>query len=229
MSDYIGSAVVVCEETQAVCIELRKRNWEAFSCDVLPCSGGHPEWHIQDDAIKVLRSRQWDLKLGFPPCTDIAVSGAAWFKRKRDDGSQRKSLEFFLAVAELCDMIENPIGIMCGEGKYLKKHFSDLYERAKLIGYPRTAEQIIDPCQFGDPHNKKTCLWLKDLPPLIPTNIVEGSRYVTYASGKRMPEWMAKTGKGSGQVRSKTYPGIAEAMADQWTKFYIDKLAAELI
>lgn len=212
--------LVACEESQAVCIEFRKRGFEAFSCDILPCSGGHPEWHIQGDVLEQL-DKGWDAILAFPPCTHLAVSGAAWFKNKREDGSQEDAIRFFMEMYNApCDYVcvENPVGII--SGKYILKHFPTLCEE---LGLPIKQTQIIEPYYFGDEANKKTCLWLKGLPPLAhdPANYSKGSTYYTSPSGNRSPDWHQKTGGGSGKVRSKTYPGIARAMAEQWGDFLI--------
>lgn len=141
-----------CEESQAVTIEFRKRGHEAYSCDLLPCSGGHPEWHIRADALQVARI-QWDMVIAFPPCTDLAVSGARWFAAKTRDGSQQMSIGFFLAFSALDHVpkvaIENPVGIM-----------SSVF---------RKPDQIIQPWMFGHPESKATCLWLKGLPKLVGT------------------------------------------------------------
>lgn len=218
----IGKALLMCEETQAVCKELRGLGWEAYSCDLLPCSGGKPEWHIQDDGLKVAKSQNWDLIISFPPCTDLAVSGAAHFAKKRANGSQYESIKLFLQMAEISNATENPVGIM--SGSYIKQHFPDLYEMAQKIGFPRKPDQIIEPYQFGDPVNKKTCLWLRGLPKLVPTKIVKGSEYITAPSGRRYPAWCWYSGKGKGQQRSRTYPGIAKAMAEQWTAHYVKEV-----
>lgn len=207
--------LLACEESQAVCIEFRRKGHEAYSCDIEPCSGGHPEWHIQQDVIPLLYET-WDMIIAFPPCTDLAVSGAAWFLKKRENGDQRRSIEFFMNIYNApCPKIgiENPVGIISGE--YIKKHFPDLCEK---YGLPIKQTQIIEPYYFGDKANKKTCLWLKGLHELkhCPENYVEGSKYIIAPSGRRSPEWHQKTGKGCGKIRSKTYPGIAKAMADQW-------------
>ena len=198
--------LVACEESQAVCIAFRERGHEAYSCDLQECSGGHSEWHLKYDIFDVLgwiKVKEFDLMIAFPPCTDLAVSGAAWFERKRKDGSQQKSIDFFMALAN-CHIekiaIENPIGIM-----------SSIY---------RKPDQIIQPWQFGDPVPKKTCLWLKGLPPLLPTQIVQ-PEYVIYnssktKSGKSKYSVFGRLGKGHGKERSKTFPGIARAMAEQW-------------
>jgi site-specific DNA-cytosine methylase len=181
---------------------------EAYSCDLLPCSGGHPEWHIQQDVFEVI-TQGWDMLIAFPPCTDLAVSGAKHFERKRQDGSQQKSIEFFMAlvnapIEKIC--IENPIGIMSKEY--------------------RKPDQIIQPWQFGDKAQKSTCLWLKNLPLLVPTDIVEKGEFFEFTSKKgekkRMPMWYynalreAKTPEQRRTLRSKTFSGIAMAMANQW-------------
>ena len=220
--------LVACEESQRVCIEFRRLGHEAYSCDILPCSGGHPEWHIQDDVLKHLDG--WDMIIAFPPCTDLAVSGARHFEKKREDGRQRKSIEFFCQFLELpCKYvsIENPINIISGD--YIKKWFPDLAEKYDL---PRKPTQIIQPYQFGHPVSKKTCLWLKGLPLLEPTNVVEPE--IIHSKGKSGgysgPLWYVTDENGkiiswndprTAIARSKTFPGVAKAMAEQWGKIVI--------
>jgi len=194
--------LLACEESQRVCIEFRKLGHEAYSCDILAPTGGHPEWHLQRDVLPLLE-QEWDLIIAFPPCTDLAVSGAAWFERKRKDGTQQKSIEFFRKFTDLkCPMvaIENPVGIM-----------SSLW---------RKPDQIIQPYMFGEPFSKKTCLWLKGLPLLKPTNIVDKGERVTFKSGRSMPKWYSDAfklpPKERSIVRSRTFIGIAKAMAEQW-------------
>lgn len=197
-----GRVLVACEESQAVTSRLRRGGVEAYSCDLLPTSGKHPEWHIQADALEVCKM-EWDMVIAFPPCTHLAVSGAAWFDEKKRNGKQQMGIGFFLAFTALDHVprvaIENPVGIM-----------SNLY---------RKPDQIIHPWMFGDPFHKKTCLWLKGLPPLVPTCDVESDDYVTLGDGKRYSTFH-EGGAGShatrGMRRSKTFPGIATAMAKQW-------------
>lgn len=191
-----------CEESQIVTKAFRARGHAAYSCDILPCSGGHPEWHLQQDVIPLLTMLSWDLIIAFPPCTDLAVSGAAHFAKKQADGRQQRSIDFFMVFTKLkCKYaIENPIGIM-----------SRLY---------RKPDQIVNPFQFGDPVSKKTCLWINGLPLLKPTKIVAPGEKVTFPSGKSMPKWYADAWRlppdQRAKIRSKTFPGIADAMADQW-------------
>ncbi len=202
--------LVACEESQAVTIELRKLGHEAYSCDLLPCSGGHPEWHIQEDVFEVI-GRGWDMMIAFPPCTDLAVSRARHFERKIADGSQQKSIQFFMdlinaPIAKIA--VENPIGIMSSRF--------------------RKPDQIIQPWMFGDKAQKSTCLWLKGLDKLEATDIVEKGEFFEFVSKKgekkRMPMWyykalsQAKTPEQRRTLRSKTFPGIAKQMAVQWTK-----------
>lgn len=196
--------LVACEESQAVTIEFRKLGIEAYSCDLLPCSGGHPEWHYQEDVLPLLE-QEWNLIIAFPPCTHLAVSGAAWFKKKRENGQQQEGIDFFMKFANAkCSRIaiENPIGIM--STKF------------------RKPDQIIQPFQFGEPYSKKTCLWLKGLPLLNPTNLVDKGEQVKFKSGKSMPKWYADAfklpPKERAILRSKTFQGIAKAMAEQWSK-----------
>lgn len=183
--------LVACEESQAVTIELRKLGHEAWSCDLLECSGGHPEWHLQQDVTELLRQK-WDMIIAFPPCTHLAVSGAKHFAKKIADGRQQKGIEFFmLFVNTNCDkiMIENPIGIMSTKW--------------------RKPDQIIQPWMFGHGEQKATCLWLKGLPRLEPTNIVEG---------REQRIWKMPPSPERSKLRSKTFSGIAKAMAEQFTK-----------
>jgi hypothetical protein len=191
--------LVSCEESQAVTIELRKLGHEAYSCDLLPCSGGHPEWHLQQDVIPLLKEK-WDMIIAFPPCTHLAVSGAAWFEQKRKDGRQQQGINFFMQFTNLdCPRvaIENPVGIMST--------------------YYRKPDQTIHPWQFGHPEQKATCLWLKGLPPLVGTCDVS-------VEMKRLPKCQRERnhymspGPERTKLRSKTYPGIAQAMATQWTQ-----------
>ena len=181
--------LVACEESQAVTIELRRLGHEAYSCDIEPCSGGHPEWHLQQDVIPLL-TQKWDMILAFPPCTHLAVSGAKWFAAKRADGRQQNAIDFFMRFANSdCPRIaiENPVGIM-----------STVWKKP---------DQIIQPWQFGHGETKKTCLWLKGLPPLIPTEIVEG---------REQRIWKMPPSEDRAKNRAKTFPGIARAMAEQW-------------
>lgn len=197
--------LIACEESQAVTIEFRKIGFHnTFSCDLLPCSGGHPEWHLQQDVTELLKQK-WGMIIAFPPCTHLAVSGAAWFEQKRKDGRQQQGIDFFNLFTNLdCGKvaIENPIGIM-----------SKIY---------RKPDQIIQPYWFGDSFQKSTCLWLKGLPKLVATNLVDKGKIIEYPSGKRMPEWYAGAYKlkpaERAKMRSKTFPGIAKAMAMQWTE-----------
>ena len=203
--------LVACEESQAVTIELRRLGHEAYSCDIQECSGGHPEWHIKVDVLPLLNgdcafntmdgenhylSGRWDMIIAFPPCTDLAVSGARHFAKKRADGRQQASIDFFMKFANAhCDMIaiENPVGIM-------STRF-------------RKPDQIINPYQFGHPETKKTCLWLKNLQPLEETENVYAYMMTLPEKERSRIHWM---GSGHAKERSKTYPGIARAMAEQW-------------
>lgn len=204
--------LVACEESQAVCNAFRKKGNEAFSCDILPCSGGHPEWHIQGDVLEQL-DKGWDMMIAFPPCTHLAVSGAAWFEEKRKDGRQQGGIEFFMEIvnAPIAKIaIENPIGIM-----------STVY---------REPDQIVQPYYFGDKASKATCFWLKGLPLLkhyAEDDMFNKKTHVipetyTTPNGVRYDAWWYSTGLISvkdgerANARSKTFPGIAKAMAEQW-------------
>jgi len=201
--------LVACEESQAVTIELRKLGHEAYSCDLVECSGGHPEWHLQEDLMHLL-GKDWDMILAFPPCTYLTVTGNRWFNIERygDKAIKRHedrkdAINFFMAIANAkCEKIaiENPVGVMSSEW--------------------RKPNQIVNPYQFGDAFEKKTCLWLKGLPLLDSTNEVEPPKRTEFASGKTMPAWYADAWRlpkeERAKLRSKTFPGIAKAMAEQW-------------
>lgn len=224
--------LVACEESQAVCKAFRVRGHEAYSCDILKCSGGRPEWHICGDVLPLLNgycsfitsdgkehkiNGQWDLIIAFPPCTHLAVSGAKHFEKKRKDGRQRGGLEFFCKFFNVqCEhvAIENPVNIV--GGNYSIDWFPDIANKYEL---PRKANQKIQPWMFGDPFEKTTCLWLKGLPELTPTNIVTPPPRQVVKSGKTLPKWYSNCGGDRRKNRSKTFPGVAEAMAEQWSKY----------
>lgn len=209
--------LVACEESQAVTKEFRKLGHEAYSCDILPCSGGHPEWHYQRDVNELLKVK-WDLIIAFPPCTYLTVTGNRWFnvekygdKALKRIEDRKEAIDFFMLFANAnCDYIaiENPVGIMSTEW--------------------RKPNQIINPFQFGDPFEKKTCLWLKGLPNLKHTNVVEPAPRKYFKSGKSHPEWYANAlglpAEERSKVRSKTFPGIAEAMAKQWSEYITNEI-----
>ena len=213
--------LIACEESQAVCKEFRRLGHEAFSCDIQDCSGGHPEWHYQQDIFEVM-NLGWDLMISFPPCTHLAVSGAPHFAKKIADGRQQEGIDFFMAMINAPIekiAVENPIGIM-------SKNY-------------RTPDQIIQPYFFGDPFQKSTCLWLKNLPllyhnsepNLFDSDITHSDKseleYFEWIDKngvkKRQPLWYynafknAKSKEERSRLRSKTFPGIAKAMAEQWS------------
>jgi len=179
--------LVACEESQKVTNAFRNKGHEAWSCDILE-TRGNPDYHIQGDVSGVL-ANNWDMIIAFPPCTDLCVSGARWFEAKRESGAQQESIKFFMQFIDIAGRvaIENPVGIMSTQW--------------------RKPDQIIQPWQFGHGEVKATCLWLEGLPKLVPTSIVEG----------RTPRihHMAP-GPDRSRLRSETYQGIADAMADQW-------------
>lgn len=211
--------LIACEESQRVCIAFRELGHEAYSCDILPCSGGHPEWHIQDDILKHLRGGdivlqtdehiwidEWDLMIAHPPCTYLSYAATKFWNDKGRLQKRLEALGFFAKlwtadIPRIC--IENPMG--CASPTIAKY------------------SQIIQPYFFGDEESKRTCLWLKGLPLLISTNIVKPKIYGYYKKGKKKgcPIYgnnYLKFSEDRGIIRSKTFIGIAEAMANQWGK-----------
>ena len=221
--------LVACEESQRVCSAFRAHGHEAYSCDIIDPSGGHPEWHIKTDVLNILNPNEtfqqitfytqdntvhfvdrWDLIIAHPPCTYLTVTGNRWFNIEKygDKARERwklreEAIHFFMAFANAdCDhiAIENPVGVMSTNW--------------------RKPDQIIQPWWFGDPFEKKTCLWLKGLPLLKKTNEVTPEKRTEYASGKSMPAWYAAAANlpaaERSRIRSQTFPGFAEAMAEQW-------------
>ena len=217
--------LVACEESQVVCKAFRDKGHEAYSCDIIECSGGHPEWHIMQDVIPLLNGNcefetidgtkhkiegKWDLMIAHPPCTYLCMSGQKHCnvevygeKAKERIKERDKAIEFFMQFVNAdCDKIaiENPVGIM-------------------TRNY-RKADQYIQPLQFGHPTSKKTGLWLKGLPKLVPTNIVEQEFHVS-GTGRKWDKWFWESSlinplSERSKFRSKTFPGIAKAMAEQW-------------
>jgi hypothetical protein len=198
--------LIACEESQAVCKQFRLLGHQAFSCDIQDCSGDKPEWHIKGDVIQQL-DKGWDMLIAFPPCTHLSVAGNQYWEQKRKDGRQQQAISFFMKMinAPIKKIaVENPVGIM-----------STIY---------RKADQIIEPYFFGDRDKKRTCLWLKNLPKLVhiknddlffkKTHTNYPEPYKIEKSGKKR---YFTDGKANGPVeRSKTFPGIAKAMANQW-------------
>lgn len=230
--------LVACEESQRVCKEFRSLGLNAYSCDILPCSGEHPEWHFQQDVLNVIKNKggilengkelyingNWDLMIAHPPCTYLAVSGAKWYYHPDDKNlpidkrrphpnfpnrvkDREDGVKFFMALAN-ADIkriaIENPVGIMNTRW--------------------RKPDQVVQPWMFGDSASKTTCLWLKNIPQLKPTKIVDKGEFIHFASGKKLPKWYSdgltktKSAKERRTWRSKTFPGFAKAMAEQWSE-----------
>jgi hypothetical protein len=217
----MAKILIACEESQATTKAFRKLGHEAFSCDLLPCSGGHPEWHYQCDIFEVINNG-WDLMVAHPPCTFLTGSGVQWLSNPEDKDlpfEERRphpkypnrrqdmlnSVEFVKALynADIKYIaIENPVGLLSSRW--------------------RKPNQIVQPYMFGDEATKTTCLWLKNLPLLLPTNIVGKGERTVFASGKSHPKWYAdalknaKTKEERQTLRSKTFEGMAQAFAEQW-------------
>ena len=223
------NVLIACEESQRVCEAFRNKGHTAFSCDLIEPSGGHPEWHIKDDVLKIINGetltqqtfitldgkshylpKKWDLIIAHPPCTYLTTTGNRWYNVEKygEKAIQRlkdreEAISFFMALANAdCDKIciENPVGIMSTQW--------------------RKPDQIIQPYYFGDPYEKRTCLWLKGLPKLTSTNVVDPEPRTIFKSGKTMPTWYTEAAslpkEERAKIRSKTFPGFAKAMAEQW-------------
>lgn len=230
--------LIACEESQEVCKAFRKRGFEAYSCDIQDCSGGHPEWHIKSDCLPLINGDcdfvtvdgerhyiygKWDLLIAHPPCTYLTITGNRWFnvekykeKAIKRINDRQQAYEFFMAFVNAdCDTIaiENPIG-------YINTHY-------------RKPDQIIQPYQFGNHARKSTCLWLKNLPKLKPTNIVDPGEILEggYSVGASANYAVDENGKiiawndpRTSKIRSKTFPGIAQAMAEQWGDYLLKEV-----
>lgn len=200
------SVLVACEESQAVCVAFRELGYEAYSCDLEPCSGGHPEWHIQADALELLKLR-WDIVIAFPPCTYLTNAGNRWLYHAGELNQDRysegmKAKDFFLKFLQAdCPHIavENP-------------------RPAPVFDMP-PASQEIQPYMFGHPFTKATRLWLRGLPLLMATDIVI-PEYTWCPSSKSGSNGYAAH---NGKARSKTFSGIARAMAEQWGQYIYEK------
>ena len=221
--------LVACEESQRVCTAFRQRGWEAYSCDIIDCSGGHPEYHIKQDVLPLLNGNcdfetcdgvkhhidRWDMLIAHPPCTELCSAGQHWFSRGIKDPKMREdAVDFFMRFINAdCEHIavENPIGIM-----------STRY---------RKPDCVVQPWQFGHSETKATCLWLKNLPSLVPTNIIKkpeggwenqqisNGKYTGFKNYDENGKILAWNDPRTKVIRSRTYIGIAEAMAEQWTKY----------
>ncbi len=190
--------LVACEESQVVTKAFRELGHEAYSCDILPCSGGYPEWHFQQDVFEIIDNKDWDIIIIHPPCTKVAVSGNAWYGSNKARHNERvESVKWIQSLWDksisLCEKVamENPVGVLNKMGNFPKPTY-------------------IQPWQFGHGETKKTGLWLKGLPNLKPTNIVEG---------REQRIWKMPPSKDRGKLRSKTFPGIAKAIAEQWGNY----------
>lgn len=197
--------LVACEESQAVTIQLRHLGHEAFSCDIQDCSGGHPEWHVKGDVIPLL-SESWDIIIAFPPCTYLTFAGNRHLNQPGRLDKRLAAAEFFMKFVNApCEhiAIENPVGYM-----------NSCY---------RKPDQIIHPYMFGDPFMKRTCLWLKNLPLLEPTYYLPKPEPKYIQSDGKKRYWVETvSGSDRQKIRSKTFPGIAAAMAYQFTNnFYL--------
>lgn len=236
------NVLIACEESQTVCAAFRKLGFNAYSCDLVECSGGHPEWHLLGDALDVIKNSggitqdgkhvivdKWHLMIAHPPCTYLTSSGAKWYYHPEDKHlpieqrrphprfphrkqDQDAAVDFFMALYNTnipYIAIENPVGVMSSRF--------------------RKPDQIVQPYMFGNSARKTTCLWLKGLPLLESTNLVDEGESIVFRSGKKMPKWYcdaltnAKTDAERRKLRSKTFDGIAQAMAQQWGEFVLQQ------
>lgn len=208
--------LIACEESQEVMKSFRNLGYDAWSCDILSCSGGYPQWHIKGDAIKESYSGKYDLMIAHPPCTYLAVSGNRWLYNK--DGS--KNAERWKNRADALEFVRKLLNAPI-------KHISLENPVSVISSEIRKPNQIIQPYMFGDEATKTTCLWTKNLPLLKPTKIVGKGERTVYKSGKSHPKWYAdalakaKTPEERRTLRSKTFKGIAKAMAEQYSNYIL--------
>lgn len=226
------NVLIACEESQTVCKAFRERGHRAFSCDIQECSGGHPEWHIRGDCVPLLNGNcefktadththtqhgAWDLIIGHPPCTYLSNAGAVRLFRGKGDGEYKTvNVERLMNGIRGRDMFMTILNADC-------EHIAVENPVPSAIFAMPEYTQIIEPWQFGHPYSKRTCLWLKNLPPLKPTDIVEPV-LGWVSAGSKKADGTPREYKGGkfrdSKTRSKTFKGIAEAMADQWTAPY---------
>lgn len=240
----MANILIACEESQTICKAFRNRGFNAYSCDIIECSGGHPEIHFKADALEVIPNKggkletgdyyylpegeEWDLLIAHPPCTYLTVSGARWMYHPDDKDlpleerrehpkhigrrqKQKEAAEFFMEFTKTGIKhwaIENPVGYMSS--------------------YYRKPDQIVQPYWFGDSASKKTCLWLNNLPLLVSTNMVDPGEKLVAKNGWSMAKWISDAYKlpveERRKIRSKTFQGFAEAIANQWGNFLEAKL-----
>lgn len=215
------SVLVACEESQAVTKAFRALGHRAYSCDILPASGGHPKWHLPGDAIEYAYDNYWDIMIAHPPCTYLAVSGARWLYNKDGSRNEERWVKQAEGLAFVKKLMEAPI-----------EHIAIENPVSVISTQIRKPDQIIQPYMFGDEASKKTCLWTKNLPDLVPTKMVGKGEMIEWidknGKTKRQAKWYydalskAKTPEERRTLRSKTFEGIANAMADQWSKYVLD-------
>ena len=232
------NVLIACEESQTVCKAFRKLGYNAYSCDILPCSGGHPEWHLRCDVLGVIQDKkgtlqngeefvldgEWDLMIAHPPCTYLSVSGARWYYHPDDKDlpidQRRPHPNFPTRAQDRKDAIEFFLALANADIPRIAIE-NPVGIMSKLFRKPN---QIVQPYWFGDEATKTTCLWLKNLPDLTPTKIVGKGERVVLSSGKSLPKWYSDSfnTKISTEMRrtlrSKTFQGFADAMAVQWSK-----------
>jgi hypothetical protein len=203
--------LIACEESQTTCKAFRALGHEAYSCDIQDCSGGHPEWHIKGDALQII-NQDWDLIIAHPPCTFMSKAGARWMYPTAGNLSEERFrlsqeakaffMEFYNCKCEHV-AIENP-------------------QPLKVVGLPKHT-QVIQPFYFGEPYSKKTLLWLKGLPNVVPTHFVKehvpwiASNTSQFSKGRGGSNGVAHSAK----MRSKTFAGIARAFAAQWSEYLL--------
>jgi hypothetical protein len=217
------NVLVACEESQAVTKQFRALGHNAYSCDLLDSSGGNPEWHIKGDALQIAydSSYDWDLMIAHPPCTYLAVSGARWLYNKDGSRNEERWVKQAEGLAFVRKLMEAPIDYIAIENPV-----------SVISTQIRKPDQIIQPYQFGDEASKKTCLWTKNLPDLVHTKLVGKGEMVEWidknGKTKRQAKWYldaltkAKTPEERRTLRSKTFDGIAKAMAEQWSEAVIN-------
>lgn len=202
--------LIACEESQAITIAMRDLGIEAYSCDIQDCSGGKPEWHIKGDCIDEAYSGKYDLMIAHPPCTYLSNSGVCWLYKKRGRIMDMIEGSFFFKK-----LLDAPIKYIAIENPIMHRY------AVRLVG--RKHDQLIQPYHFGHKEQKATCFWLKNLPRLVHTSDLRKETLALPIQKRQRLHWQGRNPE-RGKIRSKTFAGVAKAIADQWGKYVMNEV-----